>query len=202
MNFSVDVSRLVRAVDRLTGERNAARRALHSARQELRALQQEQGHVQTAQAVIQQVARATQEQLEYRVSELASMALETVFDDPYKVALSFEEARGRTAASVVFERDGVKIDPMSCSGGGAVDVAALALQITLWALSHPRSRAVLVLDEPLRFLKGRNMPARGAALIKDLSQRLGVQVIMVSHDPEMIEEADKVFDLASTGGKL
>ena len=59
---------------------------------------------------------------------------------------------------------------------------------------------VLILDEPLKHLKGNDMPEKGAELIRSISEKLGIQVIMVSHDPALISEADKVFSVKIRNG--
>lgn len=178
----------------LQGERAALRKNVVKMGERIQDMWGVLGNTQKAQAIIQEVAKKTQEQLEFHVSELASLALSSVFDDPYRLVLRFEEKRGKTEAALLFARGGMEIDPVSCAGGGAVDVAALALQIALWKLQHPRTAPVLILDEPLTALKGGELPQRGAAIIKELAGQMGMQVLMVSHNPELIDEADKVFE--------
>lgn len=148
--------------------------------------------------IAQTVARLTQEQLEIHISDIVSSAMSAVFDDPYEIKVEFVVRRGKTEADIYFVRDGKKVDPLSCSGGGAVDVAALALQIAMWSLTAPRTRNVLILDEPLKWLKGGDLPERGAAMIKEISKKLGIQIIMVSHSPQLIDSADAVFDVRMT----
>jgi len=79
------------------------------------------------------------------------------------------------------------------SGGGAVDIAALTLQISLWSIARPRTEGIFILDEPLKWLKGKELPVRGGKIIKDLSSKIGVQIIMVSHSEELIEYADNII---------
>ena len=148
-----------------------------------------------AQLILQESARITQEHLQYRISKLVTLAMEAVFDDPYHLEVLFENARGRTQASINFMRGDELVSPLDASGGGAVDVAAFGLQVSLWTLQNPRTRPVLFLDEPLKWLKGGGMPDKGAAMLQEISQKLGIQVIMVSHSPELISHADRVFQV-------
>ena len=146
-----------------------------------------------AQLILQESARLTQEHLQYRIGTLVTLAMEAVFDDPYRLEVLFENARGRTQASINFMRGDEILSPLDASGGGAVDVAAFGLQVSLWTLQNPRTRPVLFLDEPLKWLKGGSLPEKGAAMLQEISQKLGIQIIMVSHAPELISHADKVF---------
>ena len=152
-------------------------------------------HCQAAQLILQESARLTQEHLQYRIGTLVSLAMESVFDDPYQLELLFENARGKTQASIQFMRNGEYISPLDASGGGALDVACFGLQVSLWTLQNPRTRPVLFLDEPLKWLKGGGLPEKGAAMLKEISEKLGIQIIMVSHAPELINHADKVFQV-------
>jgi len=163
------------------------------------ALVTEQKHCEQAQAVIQKVAQLTQEELKYHVSELVTLALAAVFDDPYEFEVSFEQRRSQTECDLWFVRDGERVDPLTASGGGAVDVACFALRVALWSLKAHRTRPVLVLDEPLKFLKGDDLPEKGARMIREISERLGIQIIMISHQVEQIEFADRVFHVTKKG---
>lgn len=147
----------------------------------------------TGQIILQESAKLTQEQLEYRVSKLVSLAMESVFDDPYEISLDFVENRGKTGAQISFLKNEHALDPLLDTGGGTVDVAAFGLQISLWTLQNPRTRNLLILDEPLKWLKGGGLPDKGAEMLQQISHKLGLQILMVSHSPELIEHADRVF---------
>jgi len=155
--------------------------------------------VEEARAVIQVVAQQTQQRLEYHVGEIVSLAMAAVFDRPYALRLVFVQRRNKTEADIVFERDGEQCRPIDASGGGAVDVAAFALRVAMWSLRRPRSRNTLILDEPLKMLSRDRMP-RAAAMIAEISRRLGLQIIMVSHAQELIEGADRYFEVSMRKG--
>lgn len=179
-------------VEQLKGQRAQVAADVQAGRNAVAALDADLHCAEEARAVIQTVAQQTQRQLEYHVSEIVSLALAAVFDRPYALRLAFVERRNKTEADLLFERDGEQFRPVDASGGGAVDVAALALRVAMWTLRRPRSRATLVLDEPLRFLSRDLMP-KAAAMLAEVSQRLGLQIIMVSHSQELIEGADRYF---------
>lgn len=152
-----------------------------------------------AQIIIQIVAQQTQEELSFHISELCSLALSAVFDDPYKLALSFVLRRGKTETDIFFIRDGNEVDPLTASGGGAVDIASFALRVALWSLARPRTRNIIVIDEPFRFLS-RNLQPKASLMLKELSDKLNLQFVMVSHSEYLIEGADKVFECSIKNG--
>lgn len=163
-------------------------------------LQTERLELEQTQVIIQNVAQLTQNELRYQVSEIVTLALAAVFDDPYELEVSFEQRRNQTECDIFFVRNGEPIDPLTASGGGAVDVAAFALRVALWALKSERNRPLLILDEPLKFLKGGDLPERGAKMLKEISAKLRIQLIYVSHIPEQVESADKVFYIKKKRG--
>jgi len=151
-----------------------------------------------AREVIREVGLKTQQQLQYHISDITSLALEAVFDDPYELVAEFVQRRNKTECDLYFERDGNRMNPLSASGGGAVDVAAFALRVASWSMQHPRSRAVLILDEPFKHLKGVEANHRVLEMIKQISEKLKTQIIMVSDEriprEDIIVMADKVFE--------
>jgi len=142
--------------------------------------------------VVQHVSQKTQEELKYQITELVTLALKAVFEDPYEFDIDFVHKRGKTEAEVSFIRDGEKIDPMTASGGGAVDIASFALRITLWNLHRPRTANTIILDEPARFVSDDLQPKFGE-MLKMISDKLNIQFIIVTHKKALMESADKVF---------
>lgn len=156
--------------------------------------------IERAQTIIKTVAKITQQELEFHLSELVSLAMCSVFDDPYELQVEFVVRRDRTEADIWFVKDGERIDPMSSTGGGAVDVAAFALNVALWTLLPRKSRPTFIQDEPLKWLKGGDLPVNGALMMSEISKRVGLQIIMVSHIPDQIEHADHEIRVMQKNG--
>ena len=112
---------------------------------------------------------------------------------------TFVMKRGKTEADLFFVRDGNRVTPLEASGYGMVDIASFALRVAMWSLQRPRSRNVLVLDEPLKFLS-RGYQSKASTMLKEISRKLGLQIIMVSHSQELIESADRVFGVSIKDG--
>lgn len=182
-------------LEQIKGQKAAIKAQIRAEKSRLAALLHDYEATAQAQLILQEGARLTQENLQYRISTLVTLAMNAVFDDPYNVQLMFEPARGKTVATIAFERDGELVSPCDSTGGGAVDTASLGLMFSLWTLQIPRTRNLFILDEPLKWLKGGTLPEKGAKMLSEISHRLGLQIIMVSHSPELIEHADRVFEI-------
>lgn len=147
-----------------------------------------------AREIIREVGLKTQEQLQVHISDITSLALDAVFEDPYELVAEFVQRRNKTECDLMFERDGERMDPIGASGGGAVDVAAFALRIAAWSMQSPKRRNVVILDEPMKFLDGRtDRIEKASQIIKELSDRLGIQFIIITHENTLAEHADKTF---------
>ena len=182
-------------VDNLKGRKSQITKDLHAATTLSNALELAIKDTEEAQIRIQAVAKATQEQLEIFISAPVTAAQAGVFDDPYEFLLRFEVRRGQTEGDLIFVRDGKEIKDLTFGGGGGeVDVAAYGLQIAGWSLSN--TAPFLMLDEPLKWLKSRDktFEVRGSTMLRETSQQVGLQILMISHIPEQQKAADKIFE--------
>lgn len=151
--------------------------------------------VEEAQVFLQKVAQSTQEKLKFQIEDIVNLALESVFPDEYEFKIEFDVSRGKTDAELIFldKRTGQTIDPMEASGGGVVDLTAFALRVSAWALENGTDN-LIILDEPFKFVS-RDLQERAGEILKTLSEKMKLQIIMVTHIPEFIEVADKVFEV-------
>ena len=69
-----------------------------------------------------------------------------------------------------------------------------------WSMQRPKSRNVLILDEPFRYLSSNLLP-RASEMLKQISEQLELQIIMVTHATELAEEADKIFEVSIKQGR-
>jgi len=153
-----------------------------------------------AQEIIKLAASETQKQLQYHISNITTLALESVFGaDAYELVVDFVERRNKTECDILFQREGKTVDPLNASGGGAVDIAAFALRVATWSMQNPKTRKVMILDEPFKNLS-REYQEKGSEMLKELSTRLGIQFIIVTHEERITKEADKVFSLTQVNG--
>ena len=151
--------------------------------------------VEQAQVFLQKVAQSTQEKLKFQIEDIVNLALESVFPNEYEFKIEFNVSRGKTDAELVFldKRTGQTIDPMEASGGGVIDLTCFALRISAWALESGTDN-LIILDEPFKFVS-KDLVSRAGDILKKLSEKMKLQVVMVTHIPEFIDIADKVFEI-------
>lgn len=152
-----------------------------------------------ARKIIQIVAKNTQQKIEFHISNLVTLALASVFPEPWEFSLRFEERRNGTEADKIFSKFGKEVDDILESGGGGVaDVANLAFIPSLWSLN--KTAPIFVQDEPDKFLHSSQYQIRTSYLLKMISERLKVQIIIVSDQPNIIAHADKVIRIGMKKG--
>lgn len=153
--------------------------------------------MEEAQAFIQQVAKATQEKIRYRLEDIVNLALTAVFGTKYRFEIRFEAKRGQTEAELLLFDGENELDPTESNGGGLCDVLSFALRVALLIIS--KNRKVLILDEPMKFVS-RDLKQACYGIMKKLSEELHIQIIAVTHEDVFIEIADTVFKVQQKEG--
>lgn len=127
-------------------------------------------------AVIQQVAKETQDKLRLRFEAIVQACLDAVFTDTYKFMMEFVSRRGQVEVDMWLDHDGTRMDPLDSNGGGVVDVMSISLRLCCLTLSA--NSRVLLLDEPFGHLRGEARERLGE-LLAIISEKLNVQILMV-----------------------
>lgn len=191
----------MRAVlERRKGNAQQLQEAIAAKRKKIAQAKRSNYHHEQALEIVKLVTQNLQDTLRVHLSDICSMAMASVFPNPYDIQVDFVSRRGKIESDIHFVRDGHLISPLQATGGGAVDIAALSFRFSCWTLGNPKTRPIMFLDEPLKWLKGRTLPIKGANMIKHISEKLNIQVIMVSHDTELIQSADKIIDVDMKDG--
>lgn len=140
-----------------------------------------------------EVSRAIQKQFKKRVEAIITNAIQSIYDYPYIFKLQFEHKRNNIEVRPVIKKEGTELVPKDDMGGGILDVISIGFQIILWYLQNPRTRAILFLDEPFKFLG--NYSRKAGFMLKYLSKYFDIQIIMTSHDKNLTEFYDRIYEV-------
>lgn len=145
---------------------------------------------------VEESVRSVRDKTLRSIEAVANEALQVVYDENLKLECDFGIKRDRSAVTLRYVKqigDGqsVKRDPNG-SGCGVSDVVAFALRLVL--IKATGSEAVLIADEPFKWL-GRDQIPKAAALLKYLSHKLGIQIIVTSHHQALRDVADHSHEL-------
>ena len=166
----------------------AAVMAVESSKSSIDDLRERYEAALAAKEIVQQISMECQEACQKRIGYVVTRCLQAVFgDQALKFLLVFEQKRGQTEVrGVLVDAEGHELDPLQSCGGGILDVAAFGLRLACLMLQRPQPARVLVLDEPFRFVSS-HYRSNVRALLSELSQEMGVQIIMVTHIEEFMD---------------
>ncbi len=174
-----DIHSHTKRVHRLKVEHAQAREFVRTEEEALEEVKQRVEDTLEAQTIVQHVAQALQQRIHQQIAGVVTQCLNAVFDEPYEFKIRFDRKRGQTEAQLVFVRDGLELDdPLNEVGGGVVDVAALALRLACLLLSRPQRRRLLVLDEPLRNVRGKQNRQRVRDMLLEVAERMDFQFVL------------------------
>lgn len=167
-------------------------------------IKQKEKHVKDlmkARWVIAEVAKNTQRKFKEYVEIMITSAICAVYEHrDYKFLFNFEIKRNKSECTMMVQEGGYEPEiPKDDQGGGMSDVISIALRPILWNLSKNKSRNVFILDEPLKFLGGGELLYRAINFLKRISHELNFQLIINTHEDEIIEEADRAWTVEHNG---
>jgi len=183
-------------------QREVYQNEIRKRRLEIKYAERKVDDLEEARKIVAIVAKATQVQFKEYVENLVTLALQSVFPEKnYKFINQFELKNNKSVAHLLVQQgdDDEPFEPKDENAGSMINVIAFTLRFVLWNLQTPRSRATIILDEPFP-ATGRLAPIVGQ-LLKEISHRLKLQIIMITHEDSLAEVADRAWRVEREGEK-
>lgn len=172
-------------VTNLRAKEEMLREQLEQLNQELTSLKKNEDVEQKVVLLIQECNKEIQDKIVIHITDVVNTALNALFPDRYEFKIDFITKNNKTNADMYIIENGYRI-PID---GALSDLTCVALRIAVWSLS--KTDGVLLLDEPALGIAEEARPLM-AQLLKQLSEEMEIQIILVSHTREFIDIADKV----------
>lgn len=187
-------------VNMLMGELKVRKQEQESIEEVVKGMESHIEGMVMARNILSEASRATQEQFKAYVEGLVTLAIQSVFpNENYKFVVDFVLQNNRSNINLLVQQgDKDPYIPEDEQGGGLLDIISFALRIVLWSLEKPRRRNVIIMDEPFRWTG--NLTEKAADMMKEISEKLGIQIIIVTHDDRLKEIADKSWMVQRTDG--
>jgi hypothetical protein len=176
--------------------RRSSKRMLEDRRLRLSEINRELSVIAESQAFIQGVAESVQSCLSSKIDGIVNLGLTSCFPG-YEFRMEYAPCRGKTEARFVVTNGGKEIDPMNQCGGGLVDMLCFCLRMAVYSISSVNN--VIILDEPFRYIS-RSLRPRVAELLSVLSEKLGIQILEVTHMDEFSDNASNKVLIKKTNG--
>ena len=125
-------------------------------------------------------------------TNLVTEALTSIFEKDIRFEISLYSYRNEPAVDITVVENGLEVDPQKSCGGGVNDIISLVLKIIFIYLKN--SERILILDESLKFLS-RNYLEQASSFIQSLSERMNLQIILVSHKRELEVSCDNLIKI-------
>ena len=152
-------------------------------------------NLEKLQKLIIDIGQKSQQNVIGYMEETVTLALKSIFGEEYSFKIVFEMKRDQPECRFYVNKNGLLLEPrFDTMGGGIIDVAALALHVLVLILE--KSPPILIADEPmLKNVSKEHLPAV-ADMLKRLIKELNIQLIMVTHIPELIDIADNIIEIS------
>ena len=197
-------SRSLRSVvDKVSGKREAIQGRLQDVLSKIKALEAQEEVLQLVSNVIRSLIDSEINDSVQAVEKLQSEGLRTVFDDQdISVSASVETQRGKISVELVTSQklqDGTLIEGVSndAFGGAVTTVQSVLMRIIV--ILRRDMRPLLLLDESLPAFDS-NYVSNMAEFLRTLSDRLGLDILLVSHNPSLVDGAHKAYHIKKAGG--
>ena len=142
------------------------------------------------------ISEVTQQQVKEGFNKLITYILQYIFEQDYKFELEFGKRGNLQECNFkVISPDGVEItDTLDALGGGILDVLSFGLRLVLMELIKPRYEGFVCLDESFKHVSINYLP-KIRALLKEINKRFDKQIILVTHQRELIDATNNYIEL-------
>lgn len=184
---------------RLSSERAAASAAVGSARTSAARATEAAEVGMHVNAFFALLAEDQRRELEQKVQTLVDYGVQSIFGANHRFLVK-SELRGKTVRTEFFlVEDGHELPLLDATGGGVGDVVSFLLRVVMLCLVRPVQQRVMILDEPFKFVSTSHF-AKLEVLLRELTQQLDLQLIMVTHQPALMDAATTLIKVTKQGG--
>jgi DNA repair exonuclease SbcCD ATPase subunit len=139
--------------------------------------------------------RWLEDSVEKNINSIADLSTEglrhIINDQSLQFSIRQESKLNRVSMRFVVEQDGVEGDPLASFGGGAAVVVSLILRLAV--MQRIGCSNLLILDESMVALANAYVPS-AAEFMRRLSEETGVNILMVTHNPEFLSHAHVSYE--------
>jgi len=180
------------------GRRNELAERLENLKGRLSRLEVERELLAASRTLFQKVSMLVRYRISDRFAELATEALKFIFQrEDLRFIVNLDVKGNLPVASFLVEVDGHAIDPRNALGGSVYEIVGVCLRLI--CLEVFKIEGPLVLDEPLRSVDDTNLSS-ALEFILQYCRSTGRQLFIVTHNRQIANSADKLFEVAQAGG--
>jgi len=190
------LSELKSKIDKLLGEKDLLSSQVQDYETKIKDLKDGIEVIEKAIEVLDLAQREITNEMKEGFESIVTYALQYILGEDYSFKLEF----GRHGAlqemnfNIISPSLDSPADPLDTAGGGALDIVSLALRVSILELHKPKIQGPIILDESFKHLSRQYLESAGRFL-KAISEKIGRQIIIITHKNELVQIADNSVKL-------
>lgn len=188
---------------RKRAEKKALEQSISSTNLEIADKERELSLLEKSLAALQKLTDLKKKETVKKIEDVISFGLQAIFEDSsYKFRILDSIKRKqvvydfRVYSNSFSSDEGVSI--LDSRGGGVVSIVSFLLRLVLLCMIDKKAERFLALDEPFAALS-ENYHENLVATIKQIADKLNVQLLVVSHQKSLDSFGDVVYELRQIG---
>lgn len=186
-------------LDQALGEARALAAAERAAKARIELCEQQIELHERVITALTQLGEEEQDAAQRYVEEMVTRGLQAVFSEELSFHLVQSVRAGQANVEFVIRDGELETPVLEARGGGMAAVTGFLLRLAV-LLKKPEVARVLWLDESFAHVSA-EYRGRVGEFLREICTEAGVQVIMVTHDPEYAELADEVHRFSQVQGE-
>lgn len=192
-------------VDRERGRYESLVQELENTEKAIESLKSDIDVYEKVTALLNSLGETRQEKAQKVIEDMVTRGLQMVFDPTLSFHIT-QSVKGKQSivdftVRSTFKNQVIETPVLESRGGGLAATVGFLLRVVVLLLQSGTQKSnVLILDETFAHVSADRLDALGEFL-RDLVDRTGIQIIMVTHQTEFLEYADKVYRFSQVDGK-
>lgn len=189
----MDIKKILDLLHKKKVEYGISKQKYIKAKHEIKKLNNKLLTIEKSQQFILLLGKKCQEDTKTYIESTVTYALQSVFGSEYSFQMKITEKLDQQEIKLFIVKDGILLEPKyNPIGRGVYDVCSFALRLVVWTLEN--SPPVILLDEPFQKLD-KNRKPQLIKFIKEVVKMLSIQLIIITHDENLIECADQIIKI-------
>jgi len=188
---------------RKRAEKKALEQLISSTNLDIANKEKELSLLEKSLAALQKLTDLKKKETVKKIEDVISFGLQAIFEDSsyqFRILDSIKRKQVvydfRVYSNSFSSDEGVSI--LDSRGGGVVSIVSFLLRLVLLCMIDKKAERFLALDEPFAALS-ENYHENLVATIKQIAEKLNVQLLVVSHQKSLDSFGDVVYELRQVG---
>ena len=184
---------------RLQGENALLKRQIHTNEQEMAKLATDLKVGQEALQLLEDIANTRRAGMKSKIESVLGEAVRAIYGPRYGVELEYNVKNNRSHLDIFVTKqleNGVVRRTIDGIGGGVADTISIPLRLLV--ILGANTDRVCFIDEGWKHVNPERVEAI-SRFVKEVCERLKIQIILVSHHTGMQQNADKIFHFRDDG---